>query len=447
MKKANVYSLLICGVIFMTACANQGVVPGELSETENEEFMEPDLSLFYSGENTVWISAIEELCEEFSDTYPQYTIEIECSTGDRYTEELKAKEASDEFPDVFEIEDPYMFEKAGKLGEIDEELGSLVEQPVMAGDKICALPFYGTSYGIIYNTVIFKKYGLSAPETFDEFLQLCEKLKNLGIIPLTIGGSEESVSQGWINYFFLTGVEENNDGWLAKRDRGEVSFQDEDMIRSLSEFRDLMTGDYIQEDSINMGDAQIISAMIDQEVAMYYGTSAMLAQIWESYPRAMESDKTPLGEELENDTVKMRPGWFYLPDADGESVVIENIGSLWAVSEECMADPIKKEAAETFLKFCYETENYRKVLQAMYGMPVTKNGVLYAAPAVQQGVLTDYRYADRNEEFLGNMETPEAFRTEMKNIINSLAANTIEADTAARLLDESWNDATEDREE
>ena len=92
MKKANVYSLLICGVIFMTACANQGVVPGELSETENEEFMEPDLSLFYSGENTVWISAIEELCEEFSDTYPQYTIEIEYSTGDRYTEELKAKE-------------------------------------------------------------------------------------------------------------------------------------------------------------------------------------------------------------------------------------------------------------------------------------------------------------------------------------------------------------------
>lgn len=64
-----------------------------------------------------------------------------------------------------------------------------------------------------------------------------------------------------------------------------------------------------------------------------------------------------------------------------------------------------------------------------------------------RGVLTDYRYADRNEEFLGNMETPEAFRTEMKSIINSLAANTIEADTAARLLDESWNDATEDREE
>lgn len=447
MKKMNACSLLLCGMVFITACAEQNVVPGEFSETENEKAAEPDLSLFYSGENTVWISAIEELCKNFAEVYPQYTIEFDYSTGDKYMEELKAKEASDEFPDVFEIEDPYMFEKAGKLGEINEELGSLVEQPVMVDDKIFALPFYGTSYGIIYNTVIFKKYDLSVPETFDEFLQLCEELENLGIIPLTIGGSEESVSQGWINYFFLTCVEETNEGWLKKRNRGEVSFQDEDVIRTLTAFQSFMTGDYIQEDSINMGDAQIISAMLDQKVAMYYGTSAMLAQIWESYPRAMESDKTPLGEELENDTVKMRPGWFYLPDADGESVIIENIGSLWAVSEECMADLTKKEVAEIFLKFCYKTENYRKVLQAIYGMPVTKSGVLYAAPAVQQGILTDYRYADRNEEFLGNMETPEAFRTEMKSIINSLAANTIEADTAARLLDESWDNATEDQEE
>ena len=44
----------------------------------------------------------------------------------------------------------------------------------------------------------------------------------------------------------------------------------------------------------------------------------------------------------------------------------------------CLLYTSKKEAAETFLEFCYRKENYRKVLQAMYAIPVTKSAVLYA---------------------------------------------------------------------
>lgn len=446
-KRAGICALLALAAAGMAACGTDKVEAGVLSETPAGEEEKADLSIFYSGENTVWISAMEELCEAFSNRYPQYTLQVEYSTGESYTEELKAKEATDEFPDVFEIEDPYMFEAAGKLGEIDPSIAELTEQPITVNGKICALPFYGTSYGIIYNKVIFKQYNLSVPETYDDFIALCDELLSLGITPLALGGSEESASEGWINYFFLTDVEKNNPEWIDRRLNSEVSFRDADMLGALEHFQDLMTGKYILEDSVNMGDTQIISYMINQEVAMYYGTPAMLAKIWESYPRAMDSDKTPLGEELEDDTVRIRPGWFYLPDSDGNSVVIENTGSIWAVSDECMADSSKKKAAEAFLKFCYEKDNYRKVLQAMYGMPVTKSAVLYAAPAVQQGVLTDYRYADRSEEFLGNLETPENFRIEMTDIINSLASNTIEVNTAARLLDESWNKATEEQKE
>lgn len=433
--------ILLVSMIAMSACNSEKMEAGVLSQQETTENGNTALAFFYSGENTGWSGAMEELCENFMKKYPSITINMEYSSSQSYTEELKAKEATDEFPDVFEIENPYMFESAGKLGVISQEIGNLVEKPIIIENKIYALPFYSTSYGIVYNQILFKKYNLEVPRTYEEFLQICRELKRQGIAPLAVGGSEESSDLGWMSYFFLTEVQEEGEDWQIQKIEKKVSFQDQNMKNALQDFQDLMAGEYILEDSLNMSDNQIISQMINQKVAMYYGTPAMLTKIWEAYPKATDSGKTPLGEEIENDTSTMRLGWFYLPDEKGKSVVIDKIGSILSVSRECMEDSEKKKAAETFLKFCFEKDNYRKILQAMYGMPTTKDAVLYAAPAVQQGVLTDYRYAERSENFLGNMETPESFQANMKKILDDLAADIIDVDDAAKKLDEVWDDS------
>ena len=41
----------------------------------------------------------------------------------------------------------------------------------------------------------------------------------------------------------------------------------------------------------------------------------------------------------------------------------EKIGSIWSVSKECMEDKKKKEAAETFLEFCYQE---KKIIEKYY---------------------------------------------------------------------------------
>ena len=46
----------------------------------------------------------------------------------------------------------------------------------------------------------------------------------------------------------------------------------------------------------------------------------------------------------------------------------------------------RKGLQKHFLRFCYDREHYREILQTMYAIPVTKDAVLYAAPMVQQGV-------------------------------------------------------------
>lgn len=79
----------------------------------------------------------------------------------------------------------------------------------------------------------------------------------------------------------------------------------------------------------------------------------------------------------------------------------------------------------------------------MYAIPVTKDAVLYAAPVVQQEVLTNYRYASRKNSFLGDSNTPESFREDMGIILDSVSMNTMSVETATELLDESWKKAVE----
>lgn len=430
-------------LIFLAGCAEKAetVKKGKLTQL-NEESQEDtvELSILYTGENIGWTAAMEELCEGFMNAYPDIRVVTEHSNNGSYTEQLKAKEAIGEFPDIFEIEDPYMFQEADKLGIISPEIGELVKSPVQIGEEVYTLPFYDTSIGIIYNKVLFKRYGLSVPSTYEEFLEVCEILLQNGVAPLAVGGSHSDTNSNWMNYFFLTMVEEDNPGWQQKRKEGKVSFQDEDMEMALASYQELMRGPYILEDSINMNDNQIIVQLLNQKAAMFLAEPGMFTEILESYPMASESDKTPLGEELTEDPVMFRMGWFYMPDQYGKGIVIHKSGSQLAISRECAADSRKREAAELFLKFSFQKENYRKLLQAMYAMPTTKDAVLYAAPIVQQDLLTSYRYADKIETYLGNYETPENFLGDMEDILFSLATNTIYVETAARRLDQSWGD-------
>lgn len=434
---------LSIGLFFTGGCTKEkGTIErGKLSQLETEEEEDTiELSVLYTGENIGWTVAMEELCEEFMNVNPGISLVTEHSNNGSYTEQLKAKEALGEFPDIFEMEDPYMFLEAGKLGEISSELGKLAKNPVQVDGKVYTLPFYDTSIGIIYNQVIFKRYGLEIPNTYEEFLNVCRILQENGVAPLAVGGSRSDTNSNWLNYFFLTRVEAKNPGWQQKRWDKAVSFQDKEMLAVLKEYQEFMSSSFILEDSINMNDNQIIVQLLNQKVAMFLTEPSMFTEILESYPLASESDKTPLGEEIKEDTVRFRMGWFYMPDQEGNPFVVHKTGSQLAISRGCAADPRKKAAAEKFLKFSYLKENYRKILQAMYAMPTTRDSVLYAAPIVQQDLLTSYRYADKIETYLGNYETPENFTQDIENILFSLATNTIHVETAARRLDEAWDD-------
>lgn len=440
--KSAALLLLICGVI-LTGCQSGQTgssTAGKAGETAKKEEKTTTLNIFYSGEDAKWVSTMEELRESFMSEYPHIELNMAHSEAGIYTEDLKVREATDDFPDIFELQNPYTFWKAEKLGELPLEVTDLVEEPVLIEGKAYAAPSYTTSYGIIYNQVIFKKYGLEVPKTFEDFQKICSVLADHGVTPLAVGGSKSDNLSYWLNYFFQTDVISRIPDWQEKRNEGKVSFQGAEAKQMLKDYQTLMSGKYILEDSVNMNDNQIVSQMIEGNIAMMYTGPWMFSQIIDAYPDAVSSDKDSLGEKLEIDPVTCRVGWFFMPDEEGNPVVINESGAEWGISGECAEDREKREAMITFFQYFYRKSVYKDVLQSMYAIPSTKEAVMYASPGVQQGLLVDYRYAVKTASYLGSNQTPEGFDVAMYKMLKSVATGVMSVDTAAAKLDESWDE-------
>ena len=53
--------------------------------------------------------------------------------------------------------------------------------------NVFAVPFAAVSHFVYYNKAIFEEQGIEVPTTFEEFLDVCQKLKDAGIQPLSNG--------------------------------------------------------------------------------------------------------------------------------------------------------------------------------------------------------------------------------------------------------------------
>jgi raffinose/stachyose/melibiose transport system substrate-binding protein len=107
-----------------------------------------------------------------------------------------------------------------------------------AEGHVFAVPFAAVSHFVYYNKAIFADNGIEVPTTFEEFLNVCETLKGLGIQPLSNG-----IAANWdILECVLCGMIPN---YITAEERlayesGEKKMNDETWIRIYSDFAKLV---------------------------------------------------------------------------------------------------------------------------------------------------------------------------------------------------------------
>ena len=144
----------------------------------------------------------EQAIRDFEALHPGVTIQMESVSDEQIKDKLRVI-AGGELPDIFFTwpgEFQRKFDRAGLTLDVTSYLDAdpawqsgflpaVLETGVYEG-RNHSIPFRYSAMFILYNKAIFEKYSLSEPKTYEEFLNICETLKQNGETPLLFGNAQ-----------------------------------------------------------------------------------------------------------------------------------------------------------------------------------------------------------------------------------------------------------------
>ena len=303
--------------------------------------------------------------------------------------------------------------------EINPELQPLMDQYGVCEGQTSALPYSIMAAGVIYNKAIFDEYGLEVPQTWDELIDVCDKLKAAGVDPFyaTLASVDNwTIGQGWFDYsvggsidvlqFFddleAEGADVNADS--------NVSFQ-KDFADPVKKMR-LLVDNYTNSDRLNR-------TYGDGNTAFANGKAAMILQ----GPWAFS--------EIAKTNADLDLGTFPLPMTDdpADLKVRTNVDLAAMIPNEAT----HPEEARDFLEYLYQPEVIAAYNESQLGINPTVDGEQTDDPRIQ-GALEYYN----NAQFY---QGPSVLVPKTIQVFNYNQSMLIDDDPTAPLvtMDEDWS--------
>ena len=146
------------------------------------------------------VGVIIEKTQEIFDRFTRETgIKIEYSTPGNYSDVMRTRMASNDLPDLFDTH-------GWSVALYSEYLRVLNDQPFVAeiipairpmvtnsSGQVFVLPVNTTLRGVLFNATILRNAGLDYKKivTWADFEAACEKIKAMGIAPISVGGKDD----------------------------------------------------------------------------------------------------------------------------------------------------------------------------------------------------------------------------------------------------------------
>ena len=394
----------------------------EMGKEENKEEI-IELELVYAYQNAQWNEAIEQTVANFNEAYPNiqvsYQIHYENTVYENILNKLIAR---DQLGDVVQIKTPKAYVNSGILGTISEDLVEELEinYTYTMKEFIYGVGAVRATNGIIYNKEIFERFDLEEPKTYEEFLDLCTKLKMHRITPVGVGGSDLWHMEYWVNHFFRSDVLYQNPSWMKQCAKGEANWMDQEIARMLQHLEDLFSNGRVDQNWLSTTDGSMAYMFSEGEFAMMYTSACNTEAILQLHP-------------------EMQLGWFYVPDDTGEVQVDEINDTYWSISSKCQEDAKKYEAAMTFLKFFYSAENYANVRKSITAFSAIDGAEDYSMNDIQAQIAKDYREQKVHiTGYIGDEDCPEGFEIMMLTILQEMLKGELSVEEAQMLIQEAW---------
>lgn len=237
--------------------------------------------IHWRGEDT---EVFKELITKFESENTNITVDMTVYPSEQYQTTAQTLLRDGSTGDVFAAFPGSQFEainRAELFTDLTDEpfVDNFNENLILAGqyeDKQLALPLQLVYNQPIYNEGIFDELGLTPPEDWEGFLELCETLKENGYIPIAFPGADIGAGQ------FMNSMMMNNapdEDIVRKVENGEAKLTDKWWVKTLEQFKELSDKGYFQKDSIGTNHDGAIALVAQEKAAMLATGSYAMASI------------------------------------------------------------------------------------------------------------------------------------------------------------------------
>lgn len=288
----------------LAACGNSNETNQDNVDQTNEEEKEITLTLWsIATESDSFNSAYTKAIEDFESTHPGVKIVHETFENESYKTKIKAAVAANELPDIFYTWGggfSTAFIESGKVLALDdyytEEFQSQLPKAALNNATYDG-KLYGATYttpvsALFYNKKMFDEYGLKAPQTWEEFMNICRTFIDQGITPLGV-----SVKDTWVLamcHDALTLKSAGPEKTVAVVTKQGGSYDDPDFLASATKIKELVDMGAFLEGATGLSNDEASQLFYNGTVPMYITGSWMGGSILTDAENPADFDAAPI---------------------------------------------------------------------------------------------------------------------------------------------------------
>lgn len=303
-------------------------------------------------------AGLAEVVEIFKSEYPDIEVQLNSFDHEAYKTAIRNFLAT-EAPDVcfwfagnrmkFFVDQNLLMD----VSDVWEEEGlydsmSSSVKPMTIGGKQYGVPWSYYQWGVYYRMDIFEKYGLSVPETWEEFLSNNDTLVANGVTPVTIGTKYLWTAGGWFDYLNLR---VNGYDYHMDLMAGKVPYTDAKLDKVFNVWRDMIERGHFLENHATYSWQEAQAPLINGDAAMYLIGNFMIP------------DMTSAG-------VVDNIGFFQFPEIDSSVAMYEDAPT---DTIHIPAQAKNVEEAKIFLKFMARPDIQKILTDAAGTLAPNKN--------------------------------------------------------------------------
>lgn len=242
---------------------------------------------------------------------------------------------------VNQEDQPWMtnFPKESWKGALDE-----------ANGKFYAAPYWGSSVaGVLYNKKVFASLDLEIPKTYEEYLAVCEALKNAGITPVFYAGKD-----AWTLQLlpFTYASKKGYTDLAEKINTNQAKFtQYDNMKNGMLTLLDLKEKGYINKDYLSDTYDNAEQALATGTAGMYHMSTWMMDDIVKKFPENVDDI-----------------GFFIMPLEGNE----KDIAPIFAPQGMYVVKGPNQEAAQRFVNYFESIDTQNLYFGNEGGIPLIK---------------------------------------------------------------------------